>query len=307
MRKQRDNVGRNGIPAYRIESVISLRRIGMICYAITLRSNDPPAAPRKRCRMFAKSAATPDASYDIVVGPFGKSSLVVPEFKSGVCCDANHLQGEPCNLLSFVDILENDDKGPINIGPPKEAFGLNWAFGAAYSARQPFPEPASPSGQHAPISEPFPGPINPEWRTGAPHGKQRRRHLYPDFRIFGLFGNAELEFAMITGRGAVLAGNRAMMLYRPLTNTRYAVEVHMLKMNDMLRKNGRILRPGDCFANQFPQTTVAQEIIPTYRGPTPSLQILPVFPYDGEEVPDILPKFRKDVEEGRISLSGRTE
>ena len=115
-----------------------------------------------------------------------------------------------------------------------------------------------------------------------------------------IFDAWKLDFSLTTGRNDVLAGNRAQAHYQSLTNTLYEVREHMMKLNATLGKNGPILHPDDFFAYQFSQMTVSQEIFPFFRAPTPALPIRSGLPYNEEEAPEIMPKFRKDVKEGRI-------
>ena len=46
---------------------------------------------------------------------------------------------------------------------------------------------------------------------------------------------------------------------------------------------------------------VAHGVVPVFLGPTPIPPIRHGLPYNDEEIPDIPPKFRKDVAEGRIA------
>ena len=50
---------------------------------------------------------------------------------------------------------------------------------------------------------------------------------------------------------------------------------------------------------------VSQGVVPVFRGETPTHPMDSGLPYNDAEVPEILPKFRKDVSEGRIFLIGR--
>ena len=103
----------------------------------------------------------------------------------------------------------------------------------------------------------------------------------------------------------MLAGNRIFQRYGTLTKSLYALHDHMMKSTETLRKNGHILHPGDFFDDQYFQNAVSQGVAPIFRGLNPTPQMVSGLPYNDDEVPGILPKFRKDVAEGRIFLIGR--
>ena len=126
--------------------------------------------------------------YDIAGWAFGKTSLVIPEFRTGCWGDAIHLPDESVDDRHSIEIPQEDEKGHINIGPVKQIYGHNWDFGDMYSPSPPpprmaAPEPASASGRPGPKPEISLEPINPVWPMGIPHGKQWRGRAFPDLRI----------------------------------------------------------------------------------------------------------------------------
>ena len=74
----------------------------------------------------------------------------------------------------------------------------------------------------------------------------------------------------------------------------------MAKSTETLRKNGPILHPDDFFADRYFQLAVSHGVVPIYRDPTQTRPLDSGLPYNDDEVPDILPKFWKEVAEGRI-------
>ena len=90
-----------------------------------------------------------------------------------------------------------------------------------------------------------------------------------------------------------------------MTESLYAIQDHMMKFAETLRKNGPVLQPHDFFADQYFQLAVSHGVVPIYRGPTPTYHIDSGLPYNDDEVPEILPKFRKGAAEGRIYLIER--
>ena len=110
---------------------------------------------------------------------------------------------------------------------------------------------------------------------------------------------------MGTGRKAPIAGNRIANRYQSLTNALYALHRHMVQLTDALSKNGSIPHPDDFAASQFYQSAIAHGVVPQFRWPNPTIRIRPGLPYNENEVSEILPKFWKDVKEGRIFLVER--
>ena len=104
------------------------------------------------------------------------------------------------------------------------------------------------------------------------------------------------------GRIAILAGNRILTHYQSLASSFYSIQDHMAMSTEALGGNGPGLQPDEFFAVQNLQMTASQGVVPVFRGPTPVHPIRRGLPYNENGVPDILPKFRKDVAEGRICL-----
>ena len=151
---------------------------------------------------------------------------------------------------------------------------------------------ALPSASH------FLGPINPEWPNGKPHGKQWRHTVYPDLCICDYLKMRNTGFNLENDRNAVLAENRIFQCYGTMAKSFYALQDHMVKSTEPLRKNGPVLRPGDFFTDKYFQMDVSQGAVPSFRVPTPTHPIDSGLPYNDDEVPEILPKFWKDVDGG---------
>ena len=89
-----------------------------------------------------------------------------------------------------------------------------------------------------------------------------------------------------------------------LVKSLYDVQDSMAKSIEVLRKRSHFTRD-DFPAGQNSQMAVSHGVVPVYRGPTPAHPIRQGLPYKDDDVPDILPKFRKGAAEGRILLSAR--
>ena len=141
---------------------------------------------------------------------------------------------------------------------------------------------------------------------GTAQGKAWRGLAFPDLCLCDYINSCNMDFPMENGRNAVLAGNRVLGHNKLLTFSLYAIQDHMMKLNDALTKTGPTLHPGDSPACLFYLNTNTHGVIPHFRGPTPSPPIRPGLRYNENDVSEIPPKFWKDVKEGRIFLVERS-
>ena len=81
-------------------------------------------------------------------------------------------------------------------------------------------------------------PANPDWPTGNPHGKQWRRTFPPSLCVFEYYDARDAVFPIENGRTDVRAGNRLLKRYLSVAKSLYALQDHMIKSTDTLRKNG---------------------------------------------------------------------